>query len=98
MSLWMMGYLAGLAVVVIVAALLIGILWQAIRIRRLALAASELVREIEENTRSVWALRETHAIAGTILTGATAIDANAHAIIDAVSHPQYTPTQPGAQL
>jgi len=90
MTLWMLGFLSGLAVVLVVALLLIGILWQARRIRRLALAASDIVLRIEENTRGVWALRNTHSVALTILEGATAIDNNAHAIVAAVNHAQDT--------
>ena len=86
MTYWTLGFIAGLVVVLIVAVLLIGILWQAMRIKRLALGASEIVGEIDANTRSVWALRQTNAVAGQILEGAEAIDANADAIVQAVSH------------
>ena len=85
MSLWLIGFTAALAVVLVVALLLIGIIWQALRIKRLAVAASGIVMAIDENTRSVWALRKTNAVAGTILEGATAIDRNARAIVGAVS-------------
>lgn len=88
MSLWLIGFIAALVVVLIVALLLIGILFQALKIKRLALAASEIVLRIDENTRSVWALRKTHAVAGTILEGATAIDRNARAIVGAVNPSQ----------
>src|SRR5262249_13339854 len=84
MSLWLIGFVAALAVVLIVALLLIGILWQALRIKRLAIAASGIVLQIDENTRSVWALRKTNEVATAILGGATAIDNNARAIVDAV--------------
>ena len=88
MSLWLIGFIAALIVVLLVAALLIGILVEARRIRALALAASGLVQEIDANTRIVWALRDTNAVAGALLGGAAAIDANAAAIVDAVSGPQ----------
>ena len=88
MSYWMLGFTVGLAVVLVVALLLIGILLQAMRIRRLATAASGIVLAIDENTRGVWALRDTYGVAGTILEGATAIDQNAHAIVNAVNHGQ----------
>ncbi len=90
MSFWTIGIIAGLAVVLVVALLLIGILWQAMRIRRLALAASDIVLRIEENTRGVWALRNTYSVALSILEGATAIDNSAHAILDALNHAQET--------
>ncbi len=86
MTYWTMGFLVALVVVVIVAVLLIGILYQALRIKRLALAASEIVADIDANTRSVWALRETNQVAGKILEGAKAIEGNAGAIVKAVSH------------
>ncbi len=85
MSLWLIGFVAGLLVVLVVALLLIGILVEARRIRSLAGAASQLVLEIEANTRGIWALRDTHAVALALLGGATAIDDNAAAIVDAVS-------------
>ena len=85
MSFWLIGFVLGLVVVLLVAALLIGILVEARRIRNLAGQASALVAAIDENTRGIWALRDTHAVALALLGGATAIDANARAIVDAVS-------------
>ena len=84
MTYWTLGFLGGLIVVLIVAVLLIGILYQARRIRRLALAASEIVGEIDVNTRSIWALRDTNAVAGQLLEGAKAIEGNCAAIVVAV--------------
>jgi len=85
MSLWLIGFIAALIVVLLVATLLIGILVETRRIRALALAASGLVQEIDANTRIVWALRDTNVVAGALLGGAAAIDANAAAIVGAVS-------------
>ncbi len=85
MSLWLIGFVAGLAVVLVVALLLIGILVEARRIHSFAAQASLLVLAIDENTRGIWALRDTHAVALSLLGGATAIDGNAAAIVDAVS-------------
>ena len=62
MTLWTAGFLVGIVVVLVVATLLIGILWQARRILNLARTASEVVAEIDENTRSVWALRDLSLI------------------------------------
>ncbi len=87
MSLWLIGFVAGLLVVLVVALLLIGILLEARRIRALAGAASQLVLEIDENTHGVWALRDTYAVALALLGGAKAIDDNAAAIVGAVSAP-----------
>ncbi len=86
MTLWTAGFLIGIVVVLVVATLLIGILWQARRILKLARTASAVVAEIDGNTRSVWALRDTNTVAGQILEGAEAIDNNAAAIVAAVSH------------
>ncbi|MEM1431428.1 MAG: hypothetical protein AAGG09_18385 [Pseudomonadota bacterium] len=90
MTLWTLGFLVGGVVVLVVAALLIGILLQARRIRRLAEAAAGIVAEIDENTRSVWALQSTNAVAADLLEGARAIDTNAEAIVKAVSHENET--------
>ncbi len=87
MSLWLIGFLAGLAVVLVVALLLVGILIEAVRIRNLARQASGLVAEIDRNTRGVWALTQTEAVASALLEGARAIDANAAGIVGAVSGP-----------
>ncbi len=88
MTYWELGFLAALVVVVIVAVLLLAILHQARRILKLARAAGVLVDEIDANTRSIWALRRTNATAADILEGAGAIESNAAAIVQAVSHDQ----------
>lgn len=85
MSLWLIGFVAGLLVVLVVALLLIGILVEARRIRSLAGQAALLVQGIDENTRGIWALRDTHAAALALLGGAEAIDGNAAAIAVALS-------------
>jgi Zn-dependent membrane protease YugP len=74
---WTLGFVVAGIVVVVVAVLLLGILMQARRIRRLAGAAIGLVGEIDANTRSIWALTTTNQVAGQILEGAQAIDRNA---------------------
>ena len=86
MTFWTAGFLLGIVVVLIVATLLIGILYQAHRILKLAKTASAVVAEIDQNTRSVWALRDINTVADQILGGAQAIDQNAAAIVAAVSH------------
>ena len=87
---WIIGFAAAGAVVVVVALLLLGILWQARRIRRLAGAAAGIVGEIDANTRSVWALKSVNATAAALLDGARAIEANAGAIRAAVAHDEDT--------
>jgi hypothetical protein len=79
---WIIGFIAGGAVIFVVAVLLIGILVQASRILKLARTASEVVGQIDVNTRSVWALRATNAVAEQILAGARAIEGNATAIVN----------------
>ena len=85
MSLWLIGFVAALLVGLVVALLLIGILIEAWRIRSLARQAALLVAEIDQNTRSIWALRDTYAVALTLLGGAKAIEGNVAAIVGAVS-------------
>ena len=85
MTLWTIGFIAGAAVVVVVAVLLIGIILQAQKILRLALVASDVVGQIDVQTRSVWALRDTNNVAAQLLEGARAIDANAAAIAGVVT-------------
>lgn len=92
MTYWTAGFLIGLVVVLIVATLLIGILYQAHRILKLAKTASVVVAEIDDNTRSVWALRHTNTVADQLLGGAQAIDENAAAIVAAVSHDDSSQT------
>jgi len=84
MSYWTIGFAAGGAIVCIVAVLLIGIIYQARRILQIARTASDVVGQIDVNTRSVWALRDTNAVAEQILVGAREIDLNAAAIVNAV--------------
>jgi hypothetical protein len=84
MTLWAIGYLLGVTVVLVVALLLIGILLQARRIHRLATAASAIVADIDSNTRSVWMLAATNDVAKSLLGGAEAVEQNAMAIVNAV--------------
>ena len=86
MTFWTAGFLISIVVVLVVATLLIGILLQARRILKLAKTASSVVADIDQNTRSVWALRDTNTVAGQILDGAQAIDDNAATIVAALSH------------
>lgn len=85
MSLWALGFGAALLVVLVVAALLLGIIWQARRILRLAVVANGVVQQIDVNTRSVWALAATNSVGGQLLAGARAIDENAAAVLGALT-------------
>lgn len=84
-SIWTLGFILAVVVTLVVVALLLGIIWQARRILTLARTAATVVAEIDVNTRSVWALRDTNVVARQIVDGAKAIDANAAAIVSAVS-------------
>ncbi len=84
MTLWAIGYLIGVTVVLVVALLLIGILLQARRIHRLATAASAIVADIDSNTRSVWMLAATNDVAKSLIGGAEAVEQNAMSIVNAV--------------
>lgn len=86
MTYWLLGFGLAAVVVVVVAVLLLGIIWQCQRIIRLARTGLEVVEDIDVNTRCIWSLRETRAIADRLLDGASAIERNAAAIVDAVSH------------
>lgn len=86
MTTWMLGFGLAAVVVVIVAALLLGIIWQCQRIVRLARTGLAVVEQIDAHTRCIWSLRKTRAVAGQLLEGAGAIERNAAAIVDAVSH------------
>jgi uncharacterized membrane protein YqjE len=82
---WILGFSVAALVVVIVAVLLLGIIWQCQRIVRLARTGLAVVEQIDGNTRCIWSLRQTRAVAGQLLEGAGAIERNAAAIVDAVS-------------
>ena len=86
MTYWTLGFAVAAAVVVVVAALLLGIIWQCQRIVRLSRTGLAVVEEIDRNTRCIWLLGETGAVAGRLLEGASAIERNAGAIVRAVSH------------
>ena len=86
MSYWVLGFGIAALVVVIVAALLLGIIWQCQRIIRLSRTGLEVVEQIDRNTRCIWSLQQTGAVAGRLLVGAQAIEQNAATIVRAVSH------------
>lgn len=77
----------GIAVAIVIAAaiLLITIIVLARRIAATAETALQVVAEIEESTRPVWEINTTNKVAGDLLTGASAIEANAKSIVDALT-------------
>ncbi len=76
-----------IAVVLVIAAaaLLIAVIWCARRIRTLASVALQVVEEIEDNTKPIWQLNDTNAVAENLLVGATAIEGNAGKIVAALT-------------
>ena len=72
-------------VVIAAAALLIAIVVLARQIAGLAATAITVVEQIEENTKPIWQLNATNHVAGQLLGGAQAIEANAGAIVGALS-------------
>ena len=82
---WFIWLAIGGGIVVAAAALLITIIVLAHRIATLANTAIEVVLEIETNTKSIWELNTSKKVAGDLLEGATAIENNAGAILNALS-------------
>jgi hypothetical protein len=72
-------------IVVAAAALLITIVLLARRIAALAATALEVVEQIEQNTKPIWQLTATNEVAGRLLDGARAIEANGGAVAGALS-------------
>jgi hypothetical protein len=84
---WQIGFAAAALVVVVVAVSLLYILAQAMRIRRLAVVARDVVAEIENNTRPVWQLQGTLAGAKALEHTAIEIGTAATRIANVVDAP-----------
>ena len=82
---WFVWLAIGGIIVVAAAALLITIILVARRIVKLAGVALGVVAEIEQNTKPIWEINTTNKVAGDLLAGAKAIEANAGAIVGALS-------------
>lgn len=72
-------------IVVAAAALLITIIVLARQIASLAAVGITVVEQIEQNTKPIWQLNATNHVAVQLLGGAQAIEANAGAIVGALS-------------
>lgn len=72
-------------IVVAAAALLIAIVLLARRIGALAATALAVVEQIEQNTKPIWQLNTTNRVAKELLGGAQAIEANAGAVVGALT-------------
>lgn len=82
---WLIGLAIVGAVVLIAATLLILIWFAAKRILRLALRALVLVKQIKNNTDSIWELQNTNRVATNIESEATAINDHATLVAEALS-------------
>ncbi len=85
---WRTGVAIGAGVVAAVAALLLVIIGTARSILHNATRALELANEIVANTRAIWALDTTNAVAGQLLDGAEAIATHADEVADALETPE----------
>ena len=81
---WLIGLAIVSAIVVIAAVLLILIWLAAKRILRLASVALEVVKEIQNNTNSIWELEKTNIVAGAIQDEAKAIENHATLVAEAL--------------
>jgi archaellum biogenesis protein FlaJ (TadC family) len=73
------------AVVVLIAAILLVLLWQAAnRILTLAVTALDLVKQIRQNTMIIWALEDTNKTALNVLADAESIKAHGAAVAQAL--------------
>lgn len=81
---WWIG-LAIVGAIVVIAAVLLILIWLAAkRILKLAGVALDVVKEIENNTNSIWVLAETNNVAVSIKTGAKAIEDHATLVAKAL--------------
>ena len=82
---WFLWLGVGVVIVIAAAALLITILVLARQISSLAATGLSVVEQIEHNTKPIWQLNATNHVAVQLLGGALAIEANAGAIVGALS-------------
>lgn len=81
---WYVGLVIS-CVVILAAAILLLLVWQAARrILRLAKAALGLVVQIKGNTQSIWNLAQTNEVAVDILEGAKDIESHATLVAEAL--------------
>ncbi len=85
---WRTGLVIASAVVVAVATLLLAIIGTARSILHNAERALAVANEIVSNTRPIWHLEQTNAVATQLLDGARAIDQHATEVADALEAPQ----------
>ena len=88
---WYIGVAIAGTIVAAVAALLLTIIGVARSILNNATRALELANEIVANTKAIWELDTTNAVAAQLLEGATAIKDHATEVADALETPQPAP-------
>ncbi len=84
---WYTGIAIAATIVAAVAALLIAIIATARSILTNARRALALANEIVANTRPIWQLEQTNAVASQLLDGARAIERHATEVADALEAP-----------
>lgn len=85
---WYIGIAITAGVVTAVAALLLAIIGTARSILGNARRALGLANEIVANTRPIWELEQTNAVAAQLLEGAAAIERHATEVADTLETPQ----------
>jgi hypothetical protein len=82
---WAVWLAIGTVIVVAAAALLIAVIVAARRILRTAKVGLTVVGEIEQNTKAIWQLNDSHKAAEGLASGAEAILGNAGTIAGALA-------------
>ena len=82
MSAWSLGFTLGAAVVVVVAALLIGILLVARKIAGLAATALAVAAEIEKATNPIWAIGTANGTFEDIVRTVASVDRRVSSLAD----------------
>lgn len=85
---WYTGLGVTVAIVAAVATLLLAIIGTARGILANAERALALANEIVDNTRPIWHLEQTNAVAADLLNGARLIETHATEVADALETPQ----------
>lgn len=85
---WNISFAIGAGIVAAVAALLLVIIGTARSILGHAQRALAVANEIVANTRPIWELEKTNAVAAELLAGAEAIRSDAAAVADALETPE----------
>ncbi len=85
---WYTGLAIGAGIVAAVAALLLAIIVTARSILKNAERALAVANEIVMNTRPIWELEQTNAVAAQLLEGAETIKSDATTVADALETPE----------